>query len=319
VDYEYGTRVVPYAQRIKSIMFFFLPGVPPVACAVAAVAPKEGAATTPRTVASIDDDSNNNSDEESGHDATPWEDHDWVPMTTGGKQKTPNQIRNEFQKYLDQCGRTQTAVLAEIGINNNSFRRFMNPKTYKGKWSGTENGTYWAAARLLAKHNHEEKKQKEADRKNKRKGANGEAASAPATKKAKTTGASRAGAEAWMLEVVATPGANTEVVYDSCPELIQKIKTCLNDTPGLTKAAFCKIALEGSNSNALVRFLAAKKQDQQGNAVYRKAYAFFEKLRIKNGETKSKSRLRNEVEKGLDGFETCPNRDHFKSYILARF
>jgi hypothetical protein len=117
-----------------------------------------------------------------------------------------------------------------------------------------------------------------------------------------------------MLQVMATPGASTEVVFDSCPEIVQKIKKCLNDTPGLTKAAFCRIALEGSNSNALGKFLAAKKQHQQGNAVYRRAYAFFEKLRVMNGEQKTKARLKNEVEQGVEGFETSPWR-HYTSYI----
>jgi hypothetical protein len=179
-------------------MFFTfpLPAGQTVADAVATEASKEAAATTPRTVASIDDD--NDSDEEIIDD---WEDPQWVPTTSGGKQKTPKQIRNEFQKYLDQCGRTQKDVLAEIGIGANSFRKFMNPATYKGQWSATQNGTYWAAARLLAKLSYEKKMQKEAESKNKRQGATIPAASVPATKKAKTTGGSKAEAEKWYVLV----------------------------------------------------------------------------------------------------------------------
>ena len=50
------------------------------------------------------------------------------------------------------------------------------------------------------------------------------------------------------------------------------------------------------------RFLAGKKQDQAGNVVYKRAYAFFEKKRILEGALKSKSRIKNE-ENQPEGFE----------------
>ena len=93
-------------------------------------------------------DDNDNDDVE-----MPWEQEDWVPRTKSGKQKTPNVIRNELQRYIDECKANntsnQTAIIAEMSVNNNSFRRFMNPKTYKGAWSAAQNGTYWAAARYV--------------------------------------------------------------------------------------------------------------------------------------------------------------------------
>jgi hypothetical protein len=253
----------------------------------------------------------------------PWEDVDFVPETKSGKQKSPNMIRNELQRYIDTSGRTQTAILQEMEVNNNSFRRFMNPKTYKNQWSATENGTYWAAARLLARVQHEEqeRKKKQGGNKNKRKATTVSESTGtiegffePA-KKAKSSTKSaaekKANAEEWMRQVLATPDADIStsdndnvIIYDSCPQLVKKIKDCLQNHDGMTKAAFCRIALNGTNSNSLTRFLAAKKQDQQASAVYKLAYAFFEKFRIMNGQGKSKQRLKNETEQGPEGFST---------------
>jgi len=62
----------------------------------------------------------------------PWEEEDWVPTLSNGKQKSPNMIRNEFRKYLDTCGRTQTAVLKEIDVNSKSFRSLHEPQDVQG-------------------------------------------------------------------------------------------------------------------------------------------------------------------------------------------
>lgn len=91
--------------------FTFDPQAAAAMSTVAKAAPAV-AASTPRTVASDDDE-------------MPWEQEDWIPATKSGKQKSPNQIRNEFQKYLDTCGRTQAAVLSEIHVSAPSFRKFM--------------------------------------------------------------------------------------------------------------------------------------------------------------------------------------------------
>ena len=84
------------------------------------------------------------------------------------------------------------------------------------------------------------------------------------------------------------------IVYDSCPELVKKIKAFLN-RDGMTKSNFM-LALGGLNSNSLNTFLAGKRQDQAGNKTYRKAYVFFEQLRIYEGKPKSSARIGNEIE-----------------------
>ena len=74
-----------------------------------------------------------------------WEDPDFVPQTKSGKQRTPNMIRNELQKYIDNSSRTQTFIVQnQLRVGYNSFRKFMNPKTYKDQWSAVQNDTYWA-------------------------------------------------------------------------------------------------------------------------------------------------------------------------------
>jgi hypothetical protein len=59
--------------------------------------------------------------------------------------------------------------------------------------------------------------------------------------------------------------------------------------------AMLLLALGGINQNSLARFMGGKGQDQCGNVTYGRAYAFLERLRLLEGSSKSKARLRNEV------------------------
>jgi hypothetical protein len=102
-------------------------------------------------------------DEDGDDEPKPWEEEGWVPRTKAGKQKSPNVIRGELQRYIDKCKAdgtmTQTKIIEKMGVNNNTYRRFMDPKTYKDQWSGLQNGTYWAGARLHEEARHEEERQ----------------------------------------------------------------------------------------------------------------------------------------------------------------
>jgi len=248
-------------------------------------------------------------------DLKPWEEDGWVPRTASGKQKSPNVIRGELQRHIDSSPLTQTAIIQKMGVNNNSFRRFMDPKTYKDQWSACQNGTYWAAARLLAEDKWTKDQEKKAS-KGKKKAAT-TTATATATGKRKADGEENAGnaaavasasavakpapkrtkadTVALMARINATQGAHTSIVYDSCPELVKKMKDFL-DEPGVTKSDLCT-ALGGINSNSLRTFLMGKKQDQCGNVTYLRAYAFFEKKRIMEGKKKTARRVKNEAEK----------------------
>jgi hypothetical protein len=114
--------------------------------------------------------------------------------------------------------------------------------------------------------------------------------------------------------ILAVEGVPNTPVYDSCPQLVKKIKEFLA-RPGMTKAAFLK-ALDDLNSNSLNRFLTGKGQDQCGNATYRLGYIFVEKLRILEGKPKSAARKKNELEKPM-GFSLEKERAG-KWFIVSR-
>lgn len=201
-----------------------------------------------------------------------------------------------------------------MGVNSGSFYKFMNPATYKTTWGGAENGTYWAGAKLLARVAYEKDlakasgKRKEATTKAATAagaGAGG-TATAPATKKAKTTGesspprkmtssgSSKQEATQLINRILAVGGVPDGIVYDTCPQVVAKIKEFLQ-RPGMTKALLCQ-AFGDINNNSMGKFLSGKKQDQCGNVTYREAYVFFEKLRILEGKKKSEARIKNENE-----------------------
>jgi hypothetical protein len=94
-------------------------------------------------------------------------------------------------------------------------------------------------------------------------------------------------------------GVPDKIVYDSCPQVVAKIKTFLQRDE-MTKATLMEALSRCSDKNIqgtqLNRFLAGKKQDQCGSVVYNSAYIFFEKFRILEGQNKTKARLKNEAE-----------------------
>lgn len=249
-----------------------------------------------------------------------WEEDGWRPCNKSGTQRSPNQIRAELQKYIDNSSQTQTAITESMGINNNSFRKFMNPKTYKNQWSATSNGTYWAASKLLE----QERNRLKVKVNGKRKG-DADNDNTASNKKSKTE--IKLEMMTLMNQVAAVQGVNEHVVLDTCIQLVKKVGDSHNilisfhyptsshpfsllkypssigtlqvkaflAQDGVTKVDFCFI-LGGVNSNSLNRFLAGKAQDQAENITYRRAYAFFEKKRILEGGAKSKARIKNEME-----------------------
>ena len=56
-------------------------------------------------------------DESSDDDTMPWQRHGWIPRSKSGAQKTPNMVRNELQRYVDQCkanGTSNKTVSANV-------------------------------------------------------------------------------------------------------------------------------------------------------------------------------------------------------------
>jgi hypothetical protein len=202
----------------------------------------------------------------------------------------------------------------------------MDPKTYKNTWSATSNGTYWAGARLLARLDYEKEVAKKAAKlTGKRKSTTTTTTVetgvvTTSTKKAKTGKESKEEAEELIQRINAVVMLNTNAVYDTCPEVVAKIKAFLL-RDGVTKAMLCT-ALGNINNNSMGRFLSGKKQDQCGNITYQSAYIFFEKLRILEGKAKSKARLKNEVANpnGVSAmYIILPHDFNFLRHILSPY
>ena len=100
-------------------------------------------------------------------------------------------------------------------------------------WSATENGTYWAAAKLLEE---ERTKPKATAASGKRKASDMTEFAAP--KKSKTQ--AKIEAIELMQRIMAVTGTN-QSVYDSGPEVVKKIKAFL-EVEGVTKSDYCAIA-----------------------------------------------------------------------------
>ena len=61
-----------------------------------------------------------------------------------GKQISPNQIRSEIQKHIQETGKTQSKFMNDISVNSNSFGKFMKG-AYKDQWSACQNGLFTIA------------------------------------------------------------------------------------------------------------------------------------------------------------------------------
>jgi hypothetical protein len=71
-----------------------------------------------------------------------WMQKDWIPTIQvrhqNGRieteQKPPAVIRQELLRYLKLQKKTKTALLLDLGVNSNSFRKFMDADNYKEPW-----------------------------------------------------------------------------------------------------------------------------------------------------------------------------------------
>lgn len=90
-------------------------------------------------------------------------------------------------------------------------------------------------------------------------------------------------------------------------------------TPGVSKANFCREALEGINRKTLDKLISNKKKKiyHGGNLVaYKLAWVFFEKKRILEGQPKSAARRKNEIDHP-QGFEVSTSTHRRQSIALS--
>lgn len=107
-----------------------------------------------------DDDSSMDEDEDAaakGHNNDKyWLDPDWVPTDRAGNQIQPDKIRQQLVRYLKQTQKdgsmTKTAFLKKLGVNANSFNKFVSPNQYVGNYNERSklNSTYMNGARFVS-------------------------------------------------------------------------------------------------------------------------------------------------------------------------
>jgi hypothetical protein len=162
----------------------------------------------------------------------PWEQDDFVPRTSSGRQRSPNNIRNQLQRYyMDGSSETETAIIERMGVSYDDFYAFMNPsKAYKtNQWAALENKTYWAAARWLEQAKHEAKIDHQASKK--RKTVSGlpslrdTLASNPFSNRGRLTREHRAMTPPLVALVDEMELPSVIPVYDSSREVAKKVRT----------------------------------------------------------------------------------------------
>jgi len=234
---------------------------------------------------------------------------DWIPRSgPSGKQKSPNVIRSGIRKYLAEKGITQTEFLSRIGVNSNSYNRFMTQK-YKDEWSATDNGTYWAAAQHLARDDIDSKIKALEEKKSgtaapKRKAGDisegADESSAPAPDSAAAKKAKKAETAALLAAICAVDVPVDGPIYANCDEVRAWIVKFYRQT-GITDAAFLRCI--GAQSNSLNSFRTFKgKGAGASNLVYPRTWRFMEQYRIQQGKPKSASHLEQEKRWGAEGF-----------------
>lgn len=193
-------------------------------------------------------------------------------------------IRRKINAFLNSGEMEVTEFLREIGVNNNSYDRFMK---LKGRYSGVDNQTYEASFKFFQKRK-----------------ANGvEEVSKKKVKKDEE--AKRYD----VLDIQLEGEENDSVrIYDTCDDIRQKIAVYLQE-PNITQAGFLREIGKLFSENRTIQSkqlkdFQAKKGPLAGNSssVFYGSYVFFEKQRIKQNKAKSKKRLEMEAvwDNGID-------------------
>ena len=207
-------------------------------------------------------------------------------------------MRKKIATFLASKEMTQTAFLKACGgIAPNSYGNFMK---LKGKWNGTQNGTFWGAQRFFLRRDAEKRAaaamMPTAEKKRKREHQADE-------KAAKKTQLAEL-----LQKVRALPGPEKSVpcrppicakncpgtaVYDTCDEVRKKSLEFMAAT-GMTQSAFIKeIGCHPPSWNSFIKMKSRfdGHNPGAGNGCYWGAYNFLEKVRLVRGEKKSAKRL----------------------------
>lgn len=207
--------------------------------------------------------------------------------------KNCDQIRRKIRALIDSKEMKIGEFCDAIGVSNNSYNTFLRQS---GPSKGMGSATFHNAWAFFKKR----EMKGIPDPKN--------------NKKRKISGGSVAKAPQADISDVHLEGEETDSVeiYDTCDEVRRKINAYLKKD-GVTQAQFLRgLAAQFRSKNQRIQSsqLAAfrnKKGPDAGNTscVYYAAYCFFERLRIKEGKKKSKTREEMErIYSGSGGFDT---------------
>lgn len=136
-----------------------------------------------------------------------------------GTRVTPARLRAQVHKLLESTDIKITEFQKIIGVNANSYGKFMHGK-YKDAWSATQNGTYWAAAYFFYR---EKRLGGRAMGKERAYGAGGAAVATPAGPSA--GGAAKPSAKTPLPDVSAISTDGT--VYQTPAEVRKELRTTL--------------------------------------------------------------------------------------------
>lgn len=219
-----------------------------------------------------------------------------------GKPITPNQVRQDIRKYLDDSGSTQSKFLSDIGVNSNSYGKFMNG-TYQDPWTACQNGTYEAACKFFAIKRIQDKIDELTDKpsdRNPRKRSMEGSVSSSSLPRAFVVKKSRNVVDAELSEILSVHIDDPCPVYANCDEVRDMINEYLLHS-GVTQSRWLKAIEVASNSLSRFRQMTGKGVGA-GNSVYPIAWRFFEQKRLWDGEPKSARRLEQEERWGPAGF-----------------
>ena len=233
---------------------------------------------------------------------------------------SPNTLRSNIRKYLSESGSTQSKLISELGVNSNSYNKFMNG-VYKDQWSALQNGTYYKAKTFLERYKIQKKindlTQKMNASKENVEPINGKRSHDgsimnffPSTSSSSTSTApsmnpplkkNKSQIISELTNITEVPIDEDCPVYANCDEMRKVIDKFLM-TSGVNQTLWLN-AIGGAQANSLNSFRNMNgKGAGASNKIYRLSWRFFEQKRILDNQPKSAKRLEQEARWGPAGF-----------------
>ena len=202
---------------------------------------------------------------------------------------TPNRLRAQVNKLLQDTNIKITEFQKIIGVNANSYGKFMHGK-YKDQWSATQNGTYWAAAYFFYR---EKRLGSKSMAKLRGHGASSSAGTpAVATPAGAAPSAAGVGSKTPLPDV--SPYSTDGITFQTPHEVRKDLRSALQkfDSSVAALARAADVPYQSFNN-----FMKATGEfGGRDNQAYHPAAQLVERLRLATGKEKSKKRKALEAE-----------------------